>query len=1276
MEEPNQDLLEYEYLKNNHFWHETSHARPTYCNICRDGLPGVTFHGFSCEICKYKVHKRCAVKSVSNCKWTTLASIGRDIIEEKDGTIVMPHQWIEGNLPVASICVICKKTCGSVLRLQDWRCLWCRVTIHTACRPYHSECCNLGSTKVSVVPPTCVHTIDDESWNIESPKGNFSPLLVFVNSKSGDNQGVKFLRRFKQLLNPAQVFDLITTGPSLGLRLFRHFDLFRILICSGDGSVGWVLSEIDRFDLSKKCQIAVLPLGTGNDLARVLGWGSSCDDDTQLPQILDKYETGSTKMLDRWSIMVFEKCETQSKVSITNCQEALICNFITKANSHLKTIIQADSDDTILSSLESLNQIIDNLILTLCDNNKKDEQLLIKCNQLKLKFNDLLETITKEEYLLERKELWQDRANSVKKAIYNIVEHSEPGRPKRYQRKLSITPYEALKVVPSSISTSPISSSTLFKPYINIIKDISPVNDNDSCFNNTYLDCISLPVPKQFEDSRRSSSVLNNVPESNFEDDYNDNQLFDRRYTITGNTFEGTNLNHIDSPESNEEVNILNDDEHLSDDISSVLQIQSSLMSNDNDESSITITGEKPNKFGFENIVFEMDNRCDDQKICEPIRYCSLARFVEGGSDIVRKSFKTNSHNDNITSGLMDIKIDHNDTKRITFDESCKKESLDDQKIDENKLHVQKLLDPIRRHSSHVPTYSGDNLLMPDDRKLSVDVSYTNFLNCSPAATRRISCGSLFKKTDSIPSYNVSKLSLNCEHKESITKIDNTLKKMPIINPLVSLPSWPNINTSNGLNFISKCLLANADTLCAAVSPLMDPDETLNEGFFEKCVMNNYFGIGIDAKISLDFHNKREEHPEKCRSRTKNYLWYGVLGSKQLLKNTCKNFEQRVQLECDGQKIPLPSLQGLVILNIPSFMGGINFWGGTKEDDIFLAPSFDDRILEVVAVFGSVQMAASRILNLQHHRIAQCQSVQINILGDEDVPIQVDGEAWLQPPGTIRIIHKNRVQMLCRNRNLEVSLKTWQQKQRQSVSLHRDQTSTTSVDQSSVNEEIFSEKEYSSLFNFIETVYSLIKCVKLVTITHPSTNKNLYREANEVYDALEIIHPNGQLLDAPQLRIKLVDLIKNIQQLYDDCITFFKNKEHVFTIKEELQSKLSVSLANVEMELKKIVVELNADGLKRVYINSSMDSKPGKAFWSRFRSGSITTSKSAVGNWSVNEVVVWLETMNLSEYTESFLRNDIRGKELLTLNRRDLKELDVVKIGHVKRLLQAIKLLE
>lgn len=68
-----------------------------------------------------------------------------------------------------------------------------------------------------------------------------------------------------------------------------------------------------------------------------------------------------------------------------------------------------------------------------------------------------------------------------------------------------------------------------------------------------------------------------------------------------------------------------------------------------------------------------------------------------------------------------------------------------------------------------------------------------------------------------------------------------------------------------------------------------------------------------------------------------------------------------------------------------------------------------------------------------------------------------------------------------------------------------------------------------------------------------------------------------------------------------------------------------------------------------------------------------TPLTNAVHNWSVNEVVTWLETMQLSEYVESFLKNDIRGKELLTLGRRDLKDLGVVKVGHIKRILQAIK---
>lgn len=38
----------------------------------------------------------------------------------------------------------------------------------------------------------------------------------------------------------------------VSLRLFQKFDTFRILVCGGDGSVGWVLSEIDMLTLHKQ----------------------------------------------------------------------------------------------------------------------------------------------------------------------------------------------------------------------------------------------------------------------------------------------------------------------------------------------------------------------------------------------------------------------------------------------------------------------------------------------------------------------------------------------------------------------------------------------------------------------------------------------------------------------------------------------------------------------------------------------------------------------------------------------------------------------------------------------------------------------------------------------------------------------------------------------------------------------------------------------------------------------------------------------------------------
>ena len=38
-----------EMMSGLHNWYTCSHARPTYCNVCREALSGVTSHGLSCE---------------------------------------------------------------------------------------------------------------------------------------------------------------------------------------------------------------------------------------------------------------------------------------------------------------------------------------------------------------------------------------------------------------------------------------------------------------------------------------------------------------------------------------------------------------------------------------------------------------------------------------------------------------------------------------------------------------------------------------------------------------------------------------------------------------------------------------------------------------------------------------------------------------------------------------------------------------------------------------------------------------------------------------------------------------------------------------------------------------------------------------------------------------------------------------------------------------------------------------------------------------------------
>lgn len=92
------------------------------------------------------------------------------------------------------------------------------------------------------------------------------PLLVFVNVKSGGCQGLELISSFRKLLNPYQVFDLDNGGPLPGLYVFRNIQNYKILVCGGDGTVGWVLQCLDNVGQDSQCSspaCAIVPLGTG-----------------------------------------------------------------------------------------------------------------------------------------------------------------------------------------------------------------------------------------------------------------------------------------------------------------------------------------------------------------------------------------------------------------------------------------------------------------------------------------------------------------------------------------------------------------------------------------------------------------------------------------------------------------------------------------------------------------------------------------------------------------------------------------------------------------------------------------------------------------------------------------------------------------------------------------------------------------------------------------------------------------------------------------------------
>ncbi|KAF7254384.1 Diacylglycerol kinase delta [Varanus komodoensis] len=825
-------------------------------------------------------------------------------------------------------------------------------------------------------------------------------------------------------------------GPHLGLRLFQKFDTFRILVCGGDGSVGWVLSEIDSLNLHKQCQLGVLPLGTGNDLARVLGWGSACDDDTQLPQILEKLERASTKMLDRWSIMVYEtKLPRQASSSVVtedfseDSEVQQILFYEDSVAAHLSKILTSDQHSVVISSAKVLCETVKDFVARVGkayekapESSDESEVMARKCSVLKEKLDSLLKTLNEESQAL----------SSLPNPPPTIAEETEDG-------------------------------------------DGSGSACDSSSEHSVGSSCTARP------------------------------QIFHPREQL-------------------------------------MLRANSL-------------------KKAIRQIIEHAEKAVDEQ----------------------------NAQTQEQESFLLSLSTPEEGKER-----------------NENKISL---------HSSHADNYG-------------------------------IQKGRSHRKVIKSPCERlISKGNLSVGSSASLPPQTGNRDSLPMLNAKII---YPNIRAGAsgslpGGSVISR-LLINAD-------PFNSEPENL-DCYIEKCVMNNYFGIGLDAKISLDFNNKRDEHPEK--SRTKNMMWYGVLGTKELLHRTYKNLEQK----CDGRPIPLPSLQGIAVLNIPSYAGGTNFWGGTKEDDTFTAPSFDDKILEVVAVFGSMQMAVSR-----------CRTVKIAILGDEGVPVQVDGEAWIQPPGYIWIVHKNRAQTLTRDRAFENTLKSWEDKQK--CELARPPSFL-------LHPEIISEEESTHINQFCRAAGMLIHSIREIAQSYQDMEQELAHAVNASSKSMDKVYAKSKSTEGLNCSL-VVEMVNNVKALHNETELLLAGKM-ALQLDPPQKEQLVAALTEMDFHMRKLAnipwlwQLMEPSDEENQMLDYSKRSRSGKfRLVTKFKKEKNNRNKETLHLWGTEEVAAWLEHLSLCEYKDIFIRHDVRGSELLHLERRDLKDLGVTKVGHMKRILHGIK---
>mmetsp|Transcript_65916 Transcript_65916/g.157619 ORF Transcript_65916/g.157619 Transcript_65916/m.157619 type:complete len:420 (-) Transcript_65916:49-1308(-) len=152
-------------------------------------------------------------------------------------------------------------------------------------------------------------------------------MFLFVNPGSGGGVGKFFLEDGMPKSIPMadgsmktlRVFSLPDGKPGdkpgfHALKQATAAGLVRVIVGGGDGSVMWVAGEAEKHgvDVATQMALGIIPLGTGNDFSRHLGWGGTNprpkslrrNNYRRVVQLMQRFAVGLPEPFDVWKITI------------------------------------------------------------------------------------------------------------------------------------------------------------------------------------------------------------------------------------------------------------------------------------------------------------------------------------------------------------------------------------------------------------------------------------------------------------------------------------------------------------------------------------------------------------------------------------------------------------------------------------------------------------------------------------------------------------------------------------------------------------------------------------------------------------------------------------------------------------------------------------------------------------------------------------------------------------------------------------------------------------